>query len=123
MKEPVMISPDFMILFVADPIASAAFYEGITGFAPAETSPGFARFVFPNGLQLGLWRRDAAQPRPEGAPGDCEVAFTETDVDVVWRRWSGRGVRIDHPPVDVEFGRTFLARDPDGHRLRVLAPA
>jgi predicted enzyme related to lactoylglutathione lyase len=118
-----MTSPDFMILFVADPIASASFYEAITGLAPAEASPGFARFAFANGLQLGLWRRDAAEPRPEAAAGGCELAFTEPDVDAVWRRWTERGVRIEHPPVDVEFGRTFLARDPDGHRLRVLNPS
>lgn len=118
-----MITPNFVILFVADPVRSAAFYAVATGTQPAEVSEGFARFAFPNGLQLGLWRRDAARPQPEGEAGGCEVAFSETDVDTVWRRWVAAGVHIDHPPVDVEFGRTFLARDPDGHRLRVLAPS
>ena len=28
-----------------------------------------------------------------------------------------------HGPTDMEFGRTFVALDPDGHRLRVFAPA
>jgi hypothetical protein len=26
-------------------------------------------------------------------------------------------------PVDLDFGRTFVVLDPDGHRLRVFAPA
>jgi hypothetical protein len=27
------------------------------------------------------------------------------------------------PPTDMDFGRTFVALDPDGDRLRVFAPA
>ena len=33
------------------------------------------------------------------------------------------GVKILQPPTDMDFGRTFVALDPDGHRLRVFAAA
>ncbi len=31
-----------------------------------------------------------------------------------------RGVEIIQPPMEADFGRTFTAVDPDGHRLRVF---
>jgi predicted enzyme related to lactoylglutathione lyase len=30
---------------------------------------------------------------------------------------------VAQPPTRMDFGFTFLALDPDGHRLRVFAPA
>jgi catechol 2,3-dioxygenase-like lactoylglutathione lyase family enzyme len=29
----------------------------------------------------------------------------------------------EQSPTELDFGRTFVALDPDGHRLRVFAPA
>ncbi len=46
-----------------------------------------------------------------------------TAVDTTHADWSGRGLTILQRPTDMDFGRTFLAIDPDGHRLRVFAPA
>ncbi|WP_277425783.1 hypothetical protein [Lysobacter enzymogenes] len=37
--------------------------------------------------------------------------------------WRGRGWPIVQAPVELDFGRTFVALDPDGHRLRVFSPA
>ena len=37
--------------------------------------------------------------------------------------WVSRGVTIAQAPTDLDFGRTFVALDPDGHRLRVFRPA
>jgi len=34
-----------------------------------------------------------------------------------------KGLAIVQPPENLDFGRTFVALDPDGHRLRILAPA
>jgi predicted enzyme related to lactoylglutathione lyase len=56
------------------------------------------------------------------ASGASELTFTEPDVDAVHRAWVKKGLRVVAPPADLEFGRTFLAVDPDGHRLRVLRP-
>jgi hypothetical protein len=36
--------------------------------------------------------------------------------------WIACGLRIVQEPVDLDFGYTFTALDPDGHRLRVFAP-
>jgi predicted enzyme related to lactoylglutathione lyase len=44
-------------------------------------------------------------------------------VGVTHADWSKRGLTIAQPPTQMDFGHTFVALDPDGHRLRVFAPA
>ncbi|MCZ8147104.1 MAG: VOC family protein [Roseomonas sp.] len=111
------------ILYVESPAASAAFYADLLGHAPVEASPSFAMFRLPGGAGLGLWSRHTVTPPAAAAGGGGELAFAVEDVDAVHAAWSGRGLAIAQPPTDLDFGRTFVALDPDGHRLRVFAPA
>ncbi len=113
----------FPILYVRDLEASVAFYAAIVG-DPVERSPGFAMFVFDSGARLGLWTADAVAPKPEGGPGACELsaATSRAMVDALHAQWAARGVAIAQAPTQMDFGYTFAARDPDGHRLRVFAP-
>lgn len=112
----------FILLFVDSPASSAGFYRALLDQEPIEQSPTFAMFTLRPGLMLGLWSRHTAEPAPGAAPGGCEIAFIDPDVDATHADWSARGIAIAQPPCDMDFGRTFLALDPDGHRLRVLAP-
>ena len=116
-----MPSPTFILLYVADPTASAVFYGALLDRTPVEASPGFVLFALDGGMMLGLWRADGVAP-PATLPGGHELAFAHPDVDATHDAWCGRGITILQPPLDAEFGRNFLAADPDGHRLRVLAP-
>lgn len=121
-----MPNPNFLLFFVESPAASAAFYGGLFGLEPVETSPTFALFALSSGLMLGLWSKHTAEPRPGAAAGGTELGLTVDDkatVDATYTQWKGRGLAILQPPVDMDFGRTFVALDPDGHRLRVFAPA
>ena len=77
------------------------------------------------GVMLGLWRRDGVAP-PAGAPGGGEIAImaaSEADVAVTIARWQALGARVAQPPMQMDFGFTAVALDPDGHRLRVFVPA
>jgi catechol 2,3-dioxygenase-like lactoylglutathione lyase family enzyme len=117
---------NFIILYVDSPPASADFYAGLLGQQPVETSPTFALFALPSGLMLGLWSRHTVEPAATAAGGGAELAFTVDHADAVdaaHAAWLGRGLKILQSPVDLDFGRTFVALDPDGHRLRVYAPA
>ena len=116
--------PDFsfILLPVADPIASAAFYEHLLGRPPVEAAPTFAMLPLREGVMLGLWQRDGVQPTPAAAPGGSEVAFIAADVDATHAEWLAKGTTILQAPTDMDFGRTFTAADPDGHRLRVFKP-
>jgi predicted enzyme related to lactoylglutathione lyase len=75
---------------------------------------------------LGLWSRYTVEPAATAAGGGGELAFTVKDaaaVAALYEQWGGKGLRILQKPVDLDFGHTFVAMDPDGHRLRVFAPA
>ena len=122
-----MADPTFIILYVDSPPASAAFYADLLGQPPLESSPTFAMFALPSGVMLGLWSRHTVEPA--AAPtlgGSSEVAFAVDSKDQVaslYAAWTGRGLRVAQTPVDMDFGHTFVALDPDGHRLRVFAAA
>ena len=116
-----MTDPSFILLYVANPDHSAAFYTDLLGHPPVEASPTFAMFRLASGVMLGLWGRDGVAPLA-GTPGGGELAFAIPDVDATHADWAARGLTILQPPTEMDFGRTFLAADPDGHRLRVLAP-
>ncbi len=120
------LDPNFMLLYVADPLASAAFYERLLGKPALERSPGFAMFALGKGTMLGLWKRDDVEPRADAAPGAAELAFAveggRAAVDAAQAEWQALGIPLLQPATAMDFGYTFTARDPDGHRLRVFAP-
>jgi len=66
------------------------------------------------------------EPATTATAGGGELAFTVKDaaaVDALYEQWGEKGLRILQKPVELDFGYTFVAMDPDGHRLRVFAPA
>ena len=80
-------------------------------------------FALPSGVMLGLWARQTVEPA--AAAGGGEIAFAVSEKDAVagiFNDWEKRGLRIAQRPTDLDFGHTFVALDPDGHRLRVFAP-
>ena len=120
-----MTSPNFILAYVADATKSAALYSKLLDAQPVESSPNWAMFAFPNGLALGLWSRDEVEPRAT-LPGGSEIGFPVANDDAVRSTrdaWVKLGLRILQEPVKMDFGFTFTAADPDGHRLRVFAPA
>lgn len=116
-----MLKPNlgFVLLFVKDPLRSAQFYETILGLKPIEQSPTFALLALGNGVMLGLWSYKTAQPEVIGKPGASEIAFSHQEVDTLCDQWKKQGIAIAQDPTDMDFGRTFVALDPDGHRIRV----
>lgn len=119
-----MPDPNLVILYVESAPASAAFYARLLGRAPVESSPGFAMFVLGSGIRLGLWARATVAPVADAPGGAVELCFAvpRAEVDALHAAWTARGLTVVQPPTDMEFGRTFTALDPDGHRLRVYAP-
>ena len=62
-------------------------------------------------------------PRVTGGGGELVfIVENSTAVNATHADWSARGLVMAQAPVDMDFGRTFVALDPDGHRLRVCAP-
>ncbi len=121
-----MALPHFVLLYVDEPEASAAFYARLLDRQPLESSPNFVMFELSPDLRLGLWARRDVQPAPGGAADTGELAMgveTNEEVEALCADQKHKGVKILQEPVTMDFGRTFLAADPDGHRLRVFCPA
>ena len=115
----------FVLLYVENPPASAGFYADLLGYPIIENSPTFAMLPLREGVMLGLWSRRTVEPASIAQAGASEVAFTVADaaaVTATFEDWKRRGLTIIQEPVRMDFGATFVAVDPDGHRLRVFAP-
>ncbi len=90
-----------------------------------EASPTFAMFPLPSGVMLGLWARHTVEPAATASPGAVEVALAVENNDAVsalHQQWQALGLPVVQQPTAMDFGFTFVATDPDGHRLRVFAP-
>jgi catechol 2,3-dioxygenase-like lactoylglutathione lyase family enzyme len=121
-----MALPHFVLLYVDEPQKSAAFYARLLDREPLESSPNFVMFELAPDLRLGLWARRNVEPAPNGAGGAGELAIavaTKEEVEALCADRKRKGAAILQEPVTKDFGLTFLAADPDGHRLRVFCPA
>jgi len=68
---------------------------------------------------LALQNKAAAEfpPKLEDHPGSFELSFAVDDVDGTFKRWKDSGVEMVTEPMDLPFGRYFMARDPEGRYL------
>ncbi len=121
-----MTDTNTLFLYVTNASASTRFYAKLLGIEPVEASPAFALFMLPSGLALGLWGKEGVQPAPVAGGGGSEIGFkvgSVAAIDSTHADWQARGATIAFPPTDLDFGRSFVALDLDGHRLRVYAVA
>lgn len=119
-----MITPHYTILYVADPQASARLYARLLGADAIDAAPTFALFALEGGRMLGLWAKEAVKPAADfhGSGSEIALKVPETaDVDALYATWREAGLTMLQTPQQVDFGYTFTAADPDGHRLRVFA--
>ena len=120
-----MRSLDYILLAVSDPLRSAELYTKILGTEPVEKAPTFVLYILSNGGKIGLWVADEIEPRAKPA-GGMEISFTEPDkasLLATHDAWQGLGLTILQAPTQMDFGFTFTAEDPDGHRLRPFVRA
>ena len=114
--------PNSVILYVSDVEASTAFYRRILGHGPIETYPGFS--ALSDNVTLGPQAADEIEPAAEPYVGGSELSLSDVehvDVDRLYAQWKALGIPMILEPTVLEFGYTFVATDPDGHRLRVCA--
>ena len=112
------------LLYVEDPIASAAFYEKLLRAPPVEASPGFAMFALTPPTMLGLWKRADVLPKATAPTGSNELGFHVDSKEIVEQFFASAkqiGAKVLQEPVQMDFGYTFTVADPDGNRLRVFS--
>ena len=111
------------MLYVNNPAISADFYASLLEKQPIELAPTFAMFLLDNGYKLGLWSKQEVEPTATMSGGG-ELGFPVSqvaEVDALYASWQKQGLKIVQPPTQMDFGYTFVALDPDEHRLRVYA--
>jgi predicted enzyme related to lactoylglutathione lyase len=117
---------NLVVLYVEDAQASSTFYQTLLECPVAQSSPKFVLLPLGSGAMLGLWQKDAVEPPSSSQAGSSEISWAAANAEAVratFEAWTRRGARIAQPPTAMPFGYTFVALDPDGHRLRVLATA
>lgn len=120
-----MQSFNFLLLHVRDHAASAALYHDLFGIPVVDQKPDITILPLRDGVMLGLWSRETVEPESSGQAGSSEIAFAVADasaVEAMHADWARRGMAMLQAPTRMSFGTTFVASDPDGHRLRVFAP-
>ncbi|MGG9999370.1 VOC family protein [Pseudovibrio ascidiaceicola] len=119
-----MFKPNSVILYVEDVEKSTEFYTDVLQSGPIERFQEFSLFSLGDDVTLGLQSAQGIDPKPEPSFGGFELSLSDVsreEVDQVYTLWKEKGIPILMEPVDLDFGYTFVATDPDGHRLRVCA--
>ncbi|AHK42578.1 MULTISPECIES: VOC family protein [Ensifer] len=120
-----MLTPNLILLYVEDPEQSAAFYTRLLGRGPVAAFPAYVAYALDNGLNFSLWSTKAANFVSSGSGHRMEIAFMvkdDAEVERLYAEWRKAGIPIEQDLMTAVFGRTFVALDPDGHRLRVCTP-
>jgi len=119
-----MYALDSIVLYVEDIAASKAFYTELLESGPQELSPSFLSFELDSGTKLELKARAQSLPPSSTTGGGTEVCIKVQDEEAVrllFQKWRSRGTNFAQQPTVLAFGLTFVALDPDGHRIRVFA--
>lgn len=120
-----MLTPNLLLFYVKNPLESALFYEKVFSIKPIATFPTYVAFSFANGLTFSLWSTEATNFISGGTGHRAELSFMVEDEQTVRElrnQWGEFGVCIEQDLHEAVFGLTFVALDPDGHRIRVCIP-
>ena len=115
------------IVFVTDMQRSLDFYCNIIGLKAAMTSPGWSELDAGPGPKLALHTtRETAPALPRShtlPPGQVQLAFIVTDIDVLCDSLRASGAPLEGPMDQPEIGlRSAYVRDPDGTALQLAQP-
>lgn len=111
-------------IYVDSPMHGASTYARLLDRQPVELGRTFASSNLDSGLKLDMWSRYSVAPAASHTGGPSELGWSvdkDQKVNGMYVAWCRPGIPILQAPVDQDFGRTFAAHDPDGHRLRILA--
>lgn len=120
-----MLIPNLLLFYVKDPLKSALFYENIFSMKPIASFPTYVAFTFENEFTFSLWSTQANDFVSSGTGHRSELAFLVENEQLVRKlnqEWKEFGVSIEQDLHEAAFGLTFVALDPDGHRIRVCIP-
>jgi len=116
-KEKAAVNLGITILYVRDVEKAKAFYTDYVGLPVdvEQSGPQFVMFRTDNGSLLALEDIAISEADKSSKAGSAEIGFRMGGVDDIWKRWKAKGVQMVTEPETKPFGRTFTAKDPEGH--------
>ncbi|PWQ97769.1 VOC family protein [Leucothrix arctica] len=120
-----MMSPNLLMLYVENAEQSTAFYNHLLGKTPVQASENFSMYVLDSGFAFGLWSKKDVKPAIQTISVGTEIAFAMADNDAVnakFEELKAQGLEVAQAVEDMDFSRTFVVLDADGHRLRIYSP-
>lgn len=94
----------------------AGFYQRLLGQPPAHRGDGIAVFQLGDAQVLIHARYE---PGPDDLPRENHTAFAVDNLDEAVAALEQRGLTIDVPPRDYDWGRSAYLRDPEGRLLEL----
>jgi predicted enzyme related to lactoylglutathione lyase len=113
-----------LMLLVRDISKTTAFYTEYLGLKLVSefSNDEFKMLVSQNGQGTSLALQDATK-ETYGVPlahGGIIPGFEVEDADAVYAAWKAKSVEILSTVADMGAGRTFTAKDPEGHYIQVF---
>ena len=103
-------------IFTANVNSVADFYERLLGRAPSHRGDGIAVFKIGDAKVL---IHAPYSPGPSDPPCENHTAFAVADLDRALADLEKRGLTVDIPAREYEWGRSAYLRDPDGQLLEL----
>ncbi|HUX42936.1 MAG TPA: VOC family protein [Rectinemataceae bacterium] len=117
---------DSIVLYVEDIAATVKFYSELLGREVRLLAPTFASCELESGLCLEFKTKDQAEPKATMTGGGAELCISVPEAAALhelFETWKTKGLRFAQLPTTLAFGPTFVALDPDEHRIRVFVRA
>ena len=102
--------------FTANVPEMTAFYRHLLGLEPVAQSENMAVFILG---PIKILIHHTYTPAEDDLPPDNHVAFAVHDVDTACRELVQRGLALESPPQDHDWGRSAYLRDPDGNQVEL----
>lgn len=118
-----MFKIDSFVLYVENIEISKNFYTNTFECDGEVLSPTFISFSLGDGVSIELKQLAQVSPKAHITGGGTELSLMVDNSKVLhhlYEQWENKGVKFIQTPVELIFGITFVAIDPDGHRIRVF---
>ncbi|WP_341661806.1 glyoxalase [Vibrio sp.] len=120
-----MLTIDTYVLYVENIQISQGFYTKVLGCESRSLSPTCMEIKFANNMSVLLKQNSNLVPTSRITGGGAELSILvedQTKLESLYHSWKKQSVDFAQDPKELSYGVSFVALDPDEHRIRVTIP-